>query len=385
MKIHVQKESLTHGLARLLKILPAKGMKAFQAVWLRPGESSLTFGAQTGDMSMAFKSPADCREGEALGIEDGIKFCRVISKLQAGDMVLELVNNRMIVRQSRSRFTFDLIDPSWAMKFPGAGNGSVQVDGPAISECLKFVRTSVAPDAAVDGVLGCAYVHPGDDTLAVVGFNSVQASIIYHNRTGLDGLGRPLLIANRYLGILGGILGDGAFVCQVIDGRLVLSAADMSLGLSIPLEDQEDFPDYKLILSSVVPSATLLFDRQELLQSLDRLDVFSTMESTAFRVTGREGGVRLSLDSTMGDGEEDIDMDVDGDFEPVLFNLSSFAGLVGSMPGDGRVALMVGSPERPCIMSPEEARDSVMSVVMPVVREESYESYQEDQGGDIEQ
>ncbi len=374
--IKFQKESLSSLLPRLTKAIPTTGMGYLRIVWLVPSQSSLTLGINTLDSSLAIRIPAQCGPGDPIGVEDGVKLCRVMSKLPDGEITITM-DKKLIMRQAARRYVFDMADSSWFAAFPGKDEAAVPVDGSALLEGIIFAQRSLAPDTRSDGVLACAYIEPQEDrAVNIVGFNGFQLAFTHCPGAGIDSLHKPLLISNRHLSMVKSALSDGMQTCHLdVNDNLVIISADMSQTLSIPLYS-EVFPEYASLIRAEYP-ITAVVDRQQVIQGLERLSIVSGLDGSAVRMSIEQDVLKMTLKSSEGEGSEEFSAETSGRIV-VGLEVSTLAGLIRSLPGEGMIRFAMSSPEYPCTISPVEACDQTKALIMPVIlNTEDTEQYHE--------
>lgn len=372
--IKFQKESLSSLLPRLTKAVPVKGMDYLKTLWLIPHESSLSFGVHTQDSSFCVRVPAQCSQGEPVGIKDGPRFCQVLAKLPQGEISLS-PGKRVLLTQDSRKYSFELSDPSWFMSFPVKSEHDTQIDGAALVEGVAFAQSSLSADTMTDGVMACAYINKEEEGSVVIGFNGFQISMTRCGKTGMENLQGPLLIPNRHLQSFKNILADGMHSCHIDENQhMVITSADMSQAVSIPLFSG-DYPDYTAI-TNIEFNSSALVDKADLEQSLDRLATISGLDGSAVHFAVEPGVVKMSLSSSEGEGLEEIEADTSDEMTTNL-QIHTFSALIRALPSSGRVRISIPGPTEPCMVSPEGAEGRVMALFMPVSIETGSETYED--------
>jgi DNA polymerase-3 subunit beta len=175
-----------------------------------------------------------------------------------------------------------------------------------------------------------------------------------------------ILINKKYLSGLQKWLGQNEVELSLNEKRLFFRGNNKKEVFSIPLSSYA-FPDYLGFLSKIKgeKTSTLLLDRKEGLEALERLLVFTSDRCTYFDFSS--GPAELVLSSTgqsSGSGTEVLDVEYNGNIDKISFPTRNLKDII-SHYNSGKLKFVMSGVEGPCGISGDEDAEYVV-VIMPM-------------------
>ena len=131
---------------------------------------------------------------------------------------------------------------------------------------------------------------------------------------------------------------------------------------------QGQFPDYEKLIPNSSTTQTLV-DRSKLLQSIKAASIFARDGSGIIKFVMDKNSKKLSILSNaeeMGDLENDIDADINGDDSKVAFNSKFLQDVVGVLDTP-QIKIDTSSPSSPGVFTEKSNGDSnYRHVIMPM-------------------
>ena len=303
------------------------------------------------------------------------KFFNLIKELPSpSPIVLEKKqNNWLKVCQDKSVFHIIGENPDRYPDFPSFSTDELlDVQPRVFSEMVDRTIFSVSTDEVRYHLNGVYLEKVGDNGLRMVATDGHRLSIVERDvdsvntlsRLALEGIIIPFrgLNAIKRFSEMGG-MGDGQSSFQIaIEGpHLVIYQGPSTL--FIRLVDGK-FPRYQQIVPQKVDN-TVLFDRENILSSLKRVEILSNQKSKNVILDLSNGVMKVSSnDPNLGDAKEELSIDYSGDKLKASFNIKYILDALNSMKEE-KVDMGMIDNSSPFLLRPHGDKTHTC-VVMPM-------------------
>jgi len=136
------------------------------------------------------------------------------------------------------------------------------------------------------------------------------------------------------------------------------------LEFSFSLNDGK-FPDYNKICSKLSPDKRVIIEKKEFSSILKRVGVFYTKNTPSVKFSLSNENLEISIKNPdMGDFNEEIPVDYQGDKLEISFSFTFFQDLLGAVDAE-RVQLSLNGSMNPCLITVPQ-RDDCQFIIMPM-------------------
>lgn len=171
------------------------------------------------------------------------------------------------------------------------------------------------------------------------------------------------LIPLKTAKILKSMVKDGDLQIKLLNKRVAFVQDNITL---ISSQVEGDFPDYK----AVIPQETehnIVFNRTELEKAIKILNPFFTNDNQRINLYIRKDAIKVATDETeMGQGEDFISTDYEGENIDISFNYSYIKDIIASVDEE-EIMMKIKSPEKPVIFKGKN-NDNCIFVTVPSIR-----------------
>ncbi|MFN2268963.1 MAG: DNA polymerase III subunit beta [Desulfonatronovibrio sp.] len=386
MYLRVFKEDIIDGIIKATGIISQKtGAAYLRTLWLSSNDDKISIMSTDSNVEFTGNYNANVLEKGLVGVE-GKKFSELIRKLKPGEIILKVDNDQNIlhIQQDKRRYKIPTSDSSWfpeLEEFPEEKN--VLWSGEIFREIIDKTFFCVSEDNTM-GSLTCLKISKGDPDkteIEICAFDMQNMGLYTLKDESIYNIipDEGMLIPRKYLTELRKWLTFKEIEISVSKDRFFIRTEDMKESISFPLSFDE-FSDYQSIINSFIHdiNSCLVVNRKDLLESLDRILIFSTElnRATAFELSSEE--LRLvSTAAETGEADEVIPCSYDGNINEMVFNIKSMMEILGHLNSE-EIQISLCEKDRPCKVTGTEDRNFFV-VTMPVqVEEEVYYTEEED-------
>jgi len=380
MYIRIFKEDVIDGVIKATSIISHKAGAAYlRTLWLKAEEDKLQILSTDSNMEFTGKYGANVLETGLVGVE-GKKFNDLMRKLKPGEITFrsDQEKNILFIQQDKRRYKVPTTDSSWfpeLSSFPEENN--VLWSGELMKEIIDKISFSISDDDAM-GSMTCMKIARGDEEKTEVefcGFDIENMSLYSLKDDGIysiipeDGL----LIPKKYLAEIRKWLTSGEIELCISNDRFFIRTQDLSESISFPMSFSE-FTDYRSILISFSSelNSYLKVDRKELMDSLERILIFSTEFNKSAVFELKEEEVRIASTAVeTGEANEILGCKYSGDIKELVFNIKSLLEILDHFTSE-EINLYLAGQVRPCKITGDDDPNYFV-VTMPVeIQEETY-------------
>lgn len=383
MFLKVRKEDIIDGLLKAANIIPAKtGAAYLRTVWLKAEGDTLAILATDSSIEFSGTYPAVSSEGGLVGVQ-GKKFCDLIKRMPPGEILLKLdaSGKHLHVEQGRRKYKLPANESSWFQDFNlFPEETAVLWSGDFFKEIIDRIAFCISDDEDLTSMNCIKFAPVEGDDIEICGLNGHQFGLLkftnadIHKALGQDGF----LVSKKYLMEIRKWLSNDEIEISLSDKRLFLRTENKKEVFSLPLKTFV-FADYRNFINQYKDSFvnTLLVDKHELTDALDRIYLFNTEANKAtFFDFGPEELSLYCQGQDIGEGTEQIGCQYNGELSKIALPTKVILDILGHFNSDSLTFYFAGATE-PCkIVGKDDP--NYMIITMPVeITEDTYYSEEE--------
>lgn len=374
MEIRVLKEEIVSGLQKASGIIPLKTGAAFlRTIWLKSEDNKLKIMSTDSKIEFSGSYSAKVNRDGLVGVQ-GKNFFELIRKLPPGEIVifLEEEQKSLFLKQGRRRYKLPTYEASWFQDFdPFPEKKAISWSGEYVKKLIDKITFCIADDDTEN--MNYMKITPvqENDNIEFCGLNGHQFAmqkLVNENLPpllGEDGI----LLAKPYLLELRKWLTNEEIYFNIDEKRLFFANKDKNEIISLPI-NFDNFPDYTLFLSYFDDETSkMLVDKDELLDSLDRIYVFNTEnQRCSFFVFDEKELTIYSQGQETGEASEYLPIEFQGDIEKRAFPTKNIIEILNHFESSN-ISFEFTKDNGPCKISGQEDEDYIV-ITMPVEIEE---------------
>lgn len=291
------------------------------------------------------------------------KFLDICKELPEGaDIDLGIDRHKLTIKSGRFRSTLATLP---AQEFPlvdtSAEELKISLEGQQLKRLLD--RTSFAmAQQDVRYFLNGLLIEVGDNQVKVVATDGHRLAMCHLQKAGLEGK-KQIIVPRKGIMELQRLLSDESGEVVMTIGSNHLCVETGAFKLTTKLIDGR-FPDYE----RVIPpdgDKTVLADKIELRQALNRTAILSNEKFRGIRVILSDGLVQLSANNPeQEEAEEEVSVDYQGPGLEIGFNVGYLLDVLGVITND-KVKITLSDANASAVLEEPEEEDSIY-VVMPM-------------------
>ncbi len=387
MYIRIFKEDMIDGVLKASSVISQKtGAAYLRTLWLKAEDDLLEIQCTDSNVEFIGKYRANVLEKGLVGVE-GKKFNDLIRKLKPGEILFKSddENNTLFVQQDKRKYKIPTTESSWFPELnPFPDENYTLWSGEVLKEIIDKVSFSISDDDT-SGSMTCMKVSRGDEDKQEVefcGFDTQNLSLYTVRDDNIYSLIQEdgLLIPKKYLLELRKWLSSGEIELSVSNQRFFVRKQDVQESISFPMSFDE-YTDYKQIMDSFSMDlkSLLVINRNELMDALDRILIFSTEFNKSAVFVLKEDEVRI--DSTAvetGEATEILSCNYQGDIDNIYFNIKGLLHILGHFSSE-EISMNLSGQVDPCKVTGKNDPNYFV-VTMPVeIQEETYYTEEEEE------
>lgn len=367
MLFSLNAQDLLDGLNTVTRALaPRPAKQILEGVLLDAADDSVTLMCTDGSLAIETVIAAEIKEPGQV-VLPGKLFTELIRKLPGGTVTIKVSDNHSAsIRCASSRSNLvgmHAVDfPSMAVIEDGV---TLPFSQQKLREMISHVVFSIATDESRQILTGCLLeITPTEARLiALDGFR--LAMQVSHTSFPLPAEVSQLatVIPGRVLNELGKILPEEETPCTLVVGKghLQVSFGNSRLH-TVTLAG--DYIDYRKILPTNFQTLAKV-DRSALQDAIDRASLMAREgKNNLIRMNVSEGNIQISSNAEMGDVQEDISCELQGEPLEIAFNAKYISDVIRNITDDS-MCLRFNSNVSPCVVCPPEG-DEYLYLILPV-------------------
>jgi DNA polymerase-3 subunit beta len=281
------------------------------------------------------------------------KLYEMVREFPDGEVTIRGKDNNWIeVSAGKARFRLVGLDPREFPEMPVAPSGvadlSIQAPGDTLAEMIEHTSFAVSADETRANLNGIFLEGLDGGRLRMVATDGHRLAMVTHDVEGAEA-SKGVILPRKAVSELRKILesGDEDLQIQVAEGMAYAKrgAVEMSMRLI-----EGEFPDYH----QVIPKESKLLayiEASKLVGALRRISTVSSERTKGVRLQLEKGSLEIStINPDVGEGNEEMDLDYDGESVGIGFNGKYLMDALGVFPNDARVEIGLSDDVSPGVL-----------------------------------
>ncbi len=382
MKAKIIKEGILDGISKATSIIPAKTGAAFlRTLWLENRDNRLKIMSTDSKIEFFGEYEAETLEPGLLGVQ-GRSFYDLFRKLPPGEITLSQDQDQgvLLLEQGRRKYKLPTNDSTWFQSFSAfPEDGAVAWSGSHLRKIIDHIGYCIADDDTDTMFFMKMAPVENEEYVEVCGMNWHQFGMERFIHPGLyELLGEDgILIPKPYLLELKKWLTHEDILLNIDGKRIFIADKNRRERLSFPIS-YDTFPNYSIFLSYFEKeNSRMLVDREELIDSLERISLFNTeTQRCSYFVFQEQEMVIYSEGQDTGEGTESLNVDYNGDIEQIIFPTRNVIEILSHFHSP-EIRFEFTDHSGPCRVTGDKDSDYFV-ILMPVqIEEETYYTEEE--------
>ena len=359
MKIIIEKNSILQPISRVVSITEKRSLMPILSNILIHFKKEGTTAYST-DLEVSAITSIECfPEEEKKVVVHGRKFLEILRELDSGDVIIQLDENIMSIKQKKTEITLSLQD---AEEFPETkemgGKEEFFLKGNQLIEMIGKVGFAVSVDET-RYILTGMFMKGAQDSIAVVGTDGFRMALYEKKIEGLRAF-HGITIPKRSISELEKVINDGDDVKISIEDKHVQFSTEKIKIISRIIEGS--FPDYENVLPTANTNMATI-GRDDFLKGLKRASAIIG-RAEPVRMTISDRGMVIDAESDIGKVKEEIEIKYEGDEISLNFNVRFLLEVVTHVLADN---IVVAVPKTyGAVLFRGEDDEEYQNIVMPI-------------------
>ena len=366
MQLSVNRTDLMNGLSIVTRALPARTNYPYlEGVMVDAHDNSVTLTASDSNLTIQSVYPAEVKE-EGSVILPGRIFTEMIRKLPDGMAEIKVGDNAMArIKCQASRFNLSGMSSVEFPEIPELKGGiRVEIKQKDLRNMISHVIFAIANDDTRPVLTG-SLLEIRPDELRFVSLDGYRLSLqCLHEKfdLGEEELVRSI-VPGKVMNELSKILEDKEDACaiHIENGHVVFIFGNTTVST---VQLAGEYIDYQKILPTTFKTRAHT-ERASLEYAIDRASLIAREgKNNLIRLRFDESELTVSSRSEVGDVEDKLPVDMQGDNLDIAFNAKYITDIIHNVTDD-EVFMQFNSNVSPCVIVPEEG-DSYYYLILPV-------------------
>ncbi len=377
MKCTINKEDIHEGFQKAANIIPSKTGAAFlRTIWLNCQNNTLVIMSTDSSLEFTGTYPCQIQQEGFLGVP-GRHFYDLFRKLPPGQIQIrnDPDTSTLLLEQGRRKYKIPTYDSSWFDNFtPFPETSFIAWSGDFLKELIDRTSFCIADDKEEN--MHYLKFTPLDDqqTIETCALNGYQFAMQRFQHKEMVSLlnGEEFLIAKPYVLELKRWLTSQSIQFTLSENRLFFADAAKNEQLSLPI-NFDTFPSYEVFLNYFDDSlSTMRLDKEELLDSLERVSIFNTeTERCSYFVFNEQELIIYSQAHDTGEATETLPIEFQGNLEKIIFPTRNVIEVLNHFDSQ-QLTFEFTSENGPCKISGPEDQDYIVIIMPVMIEEETY-------------
>ena len=359
MKFRMNNQDLLEGLNTVTRALTARPAKQIlDGVLISAEDQRINLTCSDGSLSIEYTNAAEILE-EGQAVLPGRIFAELIRKMPGGSVEITVQNGHSAtIRCQKSRSTLSIMN---AAEFPEirelSDNCPVKIPQKKLKEMISRVSFAIATDESRQILTGC---------LLEVSRNEARLVALDGFRLAMQKLFQPFelpenteivkaIIPGRVINELSRILPDDEAFCNMRFDRGRMQCVFGNIRVSAALLAGE-YIDYR----KIIPTSFKTMARANRLTVSDAIDRASLMaregKNNLIKMSFRSDVLRISSNAEMGDVEEEMETEIQGEDIDIAFNSRYILDVIRNV-SDDTLYMNFNSNVSPCVVMPPSGEE----------------------------
>lgn len=367
MIFSINTQDLLEGLNTVTRALSARPAKQIlDGVLINANENRISLTCSDGSFTIEYTNAADIQEpGQT--VLPGKLLTEMIRKLPGGMVQITVQNNHLAtIRCQKTRTNLSTMNAAEYPEISVLQHGTtVKIPQNKLKDMVSRVMFAIATDETRAILTGC---------LLEVSRTEARMVALDGFRLALQKLFQPFdlpegtemvkaVIPGKVITELSRILPEDEAFCSIMIDRGRMQCSFGNITLSTVLMAGE-YIDYRRIISTDFTSEAKA-DRIAVLDAIDRASLMAREgKNNLVRMSFRQNLLRITSNAEMGDMEEEIEADLQGNDIDIAFNAKYIIDMIRNV-SDDHLYMKFKSNVSPCIVTPP-AGDDYLYLILPV-------------------
>lgn len=366
MKVSILPENIVNIIPLITKVLPTRPqVPILSNVLLQATSAGLYLKATDMELGIEIKIPAKVEEEGSITIP-GKEFVEAINSLPKDKLTIELLKDIVVVSCRESKVQFNTISSNeFPQLYKEKGEKVLSFSRKEFVDIFSYLTFSVSTEESRPQLSG-VFLDKKDSYVNFVSTDGYRMSI-KKVVNGASSLKENVIIAVGIVNEILALKGEDEIVLSVnkAENQIVFEVGDVVV-VGRMLEGA--FPDYERVVP-VDCSTTVVFTREELLQSVKLASVFARESTNVINVEIKGDSMRLTTKTQgVGEGEAIVECKKTGEDVSISFNIKYLLDVLKSV-NDNEIELRLNSAMSPALfVCPKK---DFMHVIMPIQVDQS--------------
>lgn len=367
MIFRINNQDLLEGLSIVTRALTARPAKQIlDGVLVVAEDQRITLTCTDGSLSIEYTNAADIRE-EGQAVLPGRLFNELIRKMPGGEVEIKVQNDRNAsIRCQKSKSNLAIMSAAEFPEISALKNvNPIKIPQNRLKEMISRVSFAIATDESRQILTGCLMEVSRNEArlVALDGFRLAMQKVFqpFDLPEGKDIM--KAIIPGRVINEMSRILPDDDAFCSLIfdQGRMQCTFGNIRLS-SVLLAGE--YIDYRRIIPTEFKTWARA-KRNEVSDAIDRASLMAREgKNNLIKMSFRKNLLRISSNAEMGDVEEEMEADLNGEDIDIAFNSRYIIDVIRNVAGE-ELYMNFNSNVSPCVVMPPQGEEYVY-LILPV-------------------
>lgn len=312
------------------------------------------------DLEVSAITNIECAtENEKKVVVHGRKFLEILKELDSGDIVINIDENIMSIKQKKTEITLSLQDPE---EFPETKEIEIKeefvIKGKQLLELINKVGFAVSVDET-RYILTGMFIKGVEGEMVAVGTDGFRMALYQKKMEEIKGF-QGITIPKRSISEIEKVINDEDEVRISIDEKHVQISTEKIKIISRIIEG--NFPDYENVLPAGNTNIAIIL-REDFLKGLKKVSSIIG-RSEPIKMTLAENNMTIEAESDIGRAKEVIDIQYTGEETNMNFNVRFLLDVVVHTLGE---TLTISAPKTyGAVLFKGDDGEEYKNIVMPI-------------------
>ncbi|MBQ8074007.1 MAG: DNA polymerase III subunit beta [Clostridia bacterium] len=367
MRFTMNNQDLLEGLNTVTRALAARPAKQIlDGVLLVADENRINLTCTDGSLSIEYTNVADVQE-EGQVVLPGRLLTDLIRKLPGGMVEITAQNNRLAsIRCMKTRSNLSIMSAAEYPEINQLRSGvPVKIPQKQLKEMISHVVFAIATDESRQILTGCLLEVSRTEArlVALDGFRLAMQKVFqpFELPEGVDMV--KAIIPGKVLNELSRILPDDDAFCNLLldQGRMQCTFGNIRLSTVLLAGE---YIDYRRIVPSTFATEAKA-NRISVQDAIERASLMAREgKNNLVKMSFRQGVLKITSNAEMGDVEEEIEADLQGDDINIAFNAKYLIDVIRNVDEED-LLMHFNTSVSPCVVTPSSG-DAFLYLILPV-------------------
>ena len=371
MEFQIEKEILLTNLTRIRPVLDKKSnMPILSSVFIDTKESFININATDLEIGIQCKVPANIIESGIIAVP-GKELHEIVKECKETNINIKSNENRVVISYGNTKFELLCFDHKEFPDFVFPENiNQIFIDGDIFHEMVTKTVYAAMPneDDSLTGIFMEPILIDDKYFLRMVSTDGNRLSLIDKHVDGVENIfyeGKGLMMPKKGMVELARLVSDGGLLSFGIEkdqNKNVVAKKDKVILTMRLLESY--FPDYKNVIPTSFNQA-IIIERNKLLDAIKKMSIVTSKFFKVVKFVFENNRLKLlSTNPDIGDGEENIQINYDGERLEIGFNPKFIIDVLQNMESEN-IEISFTDNMKPCLIKGDVDKGFI-GLIMPV-------------------